>query len=86
MYGDNDLGLWPSSYPYILRRALNEYEINTSVISYCTTQKSIVPIIVNKIDLWSFPDKQNLLVVYSVSTSNALLILELPKWVAHRRQ
>ena len=28
------LGLWPSSYPYILERALNEYRINTSVIIY----------------------------------------------------
>ena len=34
MYRDNDSGLRPSSYPYILGRALNEYRINTSVIIY----------------------------------------------------
>ena len=34
MYRDNDSGLWPSSYPYILGRALNEYRINTSVTIY----------------------------------------------------
>ena len=34
MYMDNDLGLWPSSYPYILGRSLSKYKINTSVISY----------------------------------------------------
>ena len=31
MYRDNDSGLRPSSYPYILGRALNEYRIKTSV-------------------------------------------------------
>ena len=34
MYRDNDSGLRPSSYPYILGRALNQYKINTSVIIY----------------------------------------------------
>ena len=34
MYRDNDSGLRPSSYPYILGRALNEYRINTLVIIY----------------------------------------------------
>ena len=34
MYRDNDSGLRPSSYPYILGMALNEYRINTSVIIY----------------------------------------------------
>ena len=34
IYRDNDSGLRPSSYPYILGRALNEYRINTSVIIY----------------------------------------------------
>ena len=37
MYRDNDSGLRPSSYPYILGRALNEYRINTSVIIYYIT-------------------------------------------------
>ena len=32
---------------------------------------SIVPIVVNKIDLWSFPDKQNLLGVYSEKAPRA---------------
>ena len=31
MYRDNDLGLWPSSYPYILGRALNHYKIKPAV-------------------------------------------------------
>ena len=30
----NDLGLRPSSYRYILRRALHQYRINTSVTIY----------------------------------------------------
>ena len=34
MYRDNDSGLRPSSYPYILGRALNQYRINTSVTIY----------------------------------------------------
>ena len=34
MYRDNDSGLRPSSYPYILGRALNEYRISTSVTIY----------------------------------------------------
>ena len=34
MYRDNDSGLRPSSYPYILGRALNQYKINTAVIIY----------------------------------------------------
>ena len=34
MYRNNDSGLRPSSYPYILGRALNEYRINTSVTIY----------------------------------------------------
>ena len=34
MYRDNDSGLRPSSYPYILGRALNEYRIKTSVTIY----------------------------------------------------
>ena len=34
MYRDNDLGLQPKSYPYILGRALNQYKINTSVTIY----------------------------------------------------
>ena len=32
MNRDKDSGLWPSSYTYILGRALNEYQINSSVI------------------------------------------------------
>ena len=36
-YRDNDSGLWPSSYPYILGRALNQYRINTSVTIYILT-------------------------------------------------
>ena len=31
MYRDNDSGLQPSSYPYILRRALNLYKIKPTV-------------------------------------------------------
>ena len=34
MFRDNDSGLRPSAYPYILERALNEYIINTSVTIY----------------------------------------------------
>ena len=34
MYRDNDSGLWPSSYPYVIGRALNEYRINSSVTIY----------------------------------------------------
>ena len=34
MYRDNDSGLRPSSYPYLLGRALNQYKINTSVTIY----------------------------------------------------
>ena len=30
-YRDNDLGLRPSSYPYILERALNHYKIKPAV-------------------------------------------------------
>ena len=30
-YRDNDSGLWPSSYPYILRRAFNHYKIKPEV-------------------------------------------------------
>ena len=37
MYRDNDPGLRPSSYPYILGKALNEYKINTSAIIYIVT-------------------------------------------------
>ena len=33
-YRDNVSGLRPSSYPYILGRALNQNNINTSVIIY----------------------------------------------------
>ena len=33
-YRDNDSCLRPSSYPYILGRALNQYRINTSVTIY----------------------------------------------------
>ena len=38
MYRDNDSGLRPSSYPYILGRALNQYKINTSVTIYILFQ------------------------------------------------
>ena len=33
-YKDIDSGLWPSSYPYILGKALNQCRINTSVTNY----------------------------------------------------
>ena len=33
-YRDKDSGLRPSSYPYILGRALHQYKINTSVTIY----------------------------------------------------
>ena len=39
MYRDNDSGLWPSSYPYILGRTLNEYRLNTSVTIYIIDNK-----------------------------------------------
>ena len=38
-YRDNDSGLRPSSYPYILGRALNQYRINTSVTIHILNRK-----------------------------------------------
>ena len=44
MYRDNDSGLRPSSYPYILGRSLNQYRINTSVTIYILNYKGKVNI------------------------------------------
>ena len=38
MYRDNDSGIRPSFFPYILGRALNQYRINTSVTIYIFNQ------------------------------------------------
>ena len=47
MYRDNDSGLRPSSYPYILGRALNQYKINTSVIIYIMVYEDLAVNILN---------------------------------------
>ena len=56
MYRDNDSGLRPSSYPYILGRALNEYRINTSVPIYSMGYRPSYVIIVS-LKLYSYSSK-----------------------------
>ena len=41
-YRDNDSGLRPTSYPYILGRELNEYRINNSVTIYLIVYEALV--------------------------------------------
>ena len=52
MYRDNDSGLRPSSYPYILGRALNEYRINTSVTIYLLFPYHDLYILSMKLSMW----------------------------------
>ena len=52
-YRDNDLGLWPSSYPYILGRALKHYKVKPAV-SICIIN-ILIPIIL-KISIYEMKD------------------------------
>ena len=43
-YRDNDLGLWTSSYPYILGRAVNHYKIKPTVFTCIVQQFHPIPL------------------------------------------
>ena len=69
MYRDNDSGLWPSSYPYILGRALNHYKIKPAV-SICILMQ-----MVHFISYMS-PTKRISLLFTIVSVKNLFVVTE----------